>query len=365
MSVISVLMLSFSCLYLSAFVHTLFQNLRHYHWLIMACSNIFVLLRIELPPAKRRRGLAGSIVSTAVSAALIGTAVGLTVYRLWRDRGKEIEQLQAPPPPYQQGGWTPIEVTPPPPPPQKAIEAPPPRTPHNTPRARRTRQIIASSSKRSGGYRSRPRARAQLAFGPSNTSRTHGLTSLPPPEFDFGDITNSTEDPVEEQMDWLGGRLAQLIEDGKKALGREVVVMSEAKEDELDDGSDAWVEDAPVASSSKPLSRTGSLRWSKRPAALTFASSPPPSYSPPAVSTASSAPYHSSQFEPSSAPQTPSLRPMYGRGISVDADLGVGAGAGIQSSSWKDDGRAMESPEIREAMERARARFGRGRQGAT
>lgn len=40
------------------------------------------LLPADLPPAKRRRTLAGSIVSTAVSAALIGTAVGLTVYRL-------------------------------------------------------------------------------------------------------------------------------------------------------------------------------------------------------------------------------------------------------------------------------------------
>jgi len=38
--------------------------------------------KLELPPAKRRKGLAGSIVSTAVSAALIGTAVGLTMYRL-------------------------------------------------------------------------------------------------------------------------------------------------------------------------------------------------------------------------------------------------------------------------------------------
>lgn len=37
---------------------------------------------IDLPPPKRRRTLAGSIVSTALSAALIGTAVGLTVYRL-------------------------------------------------------------------------------------------------------------------------------------------------------------------------------------------------------------------------------------------------------------------------------------------
>ncbi|KAF9643828.1 hypothetical protein BDM02DRAFT_1315196 [Thelephora ganbajun] len=39
-------------------------------------------MEAELPPAKRRKGLAGSIVSTALSAALIGTAVGLTVYRL-------------------------------------------------------------------------------------------------------------------------------------------------------------------------------------------------------------------------------------------------------------------------------------------
>jgi hypothetical protein len=44
--------------------------------------NIRIRVDLDLPPAKRRRTLAGSIVSTAVSAALIGTAVGLTVYRL-------------------------------------------------------------------------------------------------------------------------------------------------------------------------------------------------------------------------------------------------------------------------------------------
>ena len=48
----------------------------------MATDRLILLLRIELPPLKRRRGLAGSIISTAVSAALIGSAVGLTVYRL-------------------------------------------------------------------------------------------------------------------------------------------------------------------------------------------------------------------------------------------------------------------------------------------
>jgi len=46
-------------------------------------THLFLLFHVELPPpAKRRRGLGGSIVSTALSAALIGTAVGLTVYRL-------------------------------------------------------------------------------------------------------------------------------------------------------------------------------------------------------------------------------------------------------------------------------------------
>lgn len=45
---------------------------------------LFLLIHVDLPPpSKRRRGLAGSIVSTALSAALIGTAVGLTVYRLY------------------------------------------------------------------------------------------------------------------------------------------------------------------------------------------------------------------------------------------------------------------------------------------
>ncbi len=71
-------------LYLEAAV-TLPPSLLHIHILhylfLMPCFSIFI--HVELPPpAKRRRGLAGSIVSTAVSAALIGTAVGLTVYRM-------------------------------------------------------------------------------------------------------------------------------------------------------------------------------------------------------------------------------------------------------------------------------------------
>ena len=86
-----------------------------------------------MPPAKRRRGLAGSIVTTALSAALIGAAVGMTVYKLsvplnhlvhavifikllsrWRDRGKEPDASHPsspPPPPYEEK-WTKPPVSP-------------------------------------------------------------------------------------------------------------------------------------------------------------------------------------------------------------------------------------------------------------
>lgn len=58
--------------------------LRPFHlvFLPFLMPHFILCINVELPPAKRRRGLAGSIVSTAFSAALIGTAVGLTVYRM-------------------------------------------------------------------------------------------------------------------------------------------------------------------------------------------------------------------------------------------------------------------------------------------
>jgi hypothetical protein len=65
-------------------------------------------------------------------------------------------------------------------------------------------------------------------------------------------------------MDWMGGKLAQLIADGQKALGREVVVMSEAPEDEVDDATGDWQEDEDAAamdtSNASISSRHGSLR---------------------------------------------------------------------------------------------------------
>lgn len=40
-----------------------------------------------------------------------------------------------------------------------------------------------------------------------------------------------------------GSDQGKLIEEGKKALNREIIVMSDAKEDEIDDGSCAWEEE--------------------------------------------------------------------------------------------------------------------------
>ena len=65
-------------------------------------------------------------------------------------------------------------------------------------------------------------------------------------------------------MDWIQDRLARLIEEGKRALSREVVVMSDAREDEVDDGSSAWEEEndryPPHHQPASSIRRAGSLR---------------------------------------------------------------------------------------------------------
>lgn len=58
-------------------------------------------------------------------------------------------------------------------------------------------------------------------------------------------------------MDWIGGRISQLVEEGKKALGKEVVVMSDSKEDEVDDGSGLWEDSDEGGLGSSSSSRYG------------------------------------------------------------------------------------------------------------
>ncbi|KAF9474758.1 hypothetical protein BDN70DRAFT_884476 [Pholiota conissans] len=346
----------------------------------------------DMPPLKKRRGLAGSIVSTAVSAALIGTAVGLTVYRLWRDRGKE-PQIQAvehsvpespdpstqpPPPPYQESEWKPLQQP-----------APVQVSSHVT----ASPKTIARRKRHAASATKRP----VIVYHSSRRSRPIGTASSTPvqPEFDFGqeeieEVGNQSV--VEDKMDWIGDKLSMLIEQGKRALNTEVVVMSDAKEDEIDDGSGAWEEDDdnPFGSrqygrstGSGPSSRAGSIRRARKPRNIV---PPPPSgtglglygvnassstslstspglggyqatYGPSPPSTSTTYASASAGFTPSSSMPHNTLlfdSPRTGthvRGLSYESALPS------SSSVTREDTAEWESPEIRESMERARARL--------
>lgn len=147
----------------------------------MANKNRLVLLfHVDIAPsAKRRRGLAGSIVSTALSTALIGTAVGLTVYCLyvppslpsfhplliadcngsWRYRSREPEQI-APPPPYDQGEWTPeVPALKSPASPCRAITNDPSTHPNTPSRRAKARHAVGASLSKRTSVHHRPLAR--------------------------------------------------------------------------------------------------------------------------------------------------------------------------------------------------------------
>ncbi|KAJ7714967.1 hypothetical protein DFH07DRAFT_863103 [Mycena maculata] len=299
------------------------------------------------PPTKRRRGLAGSIVSTAVSAALIGTAVGLTVYRLWRDRGSKDSESEPspaplpPPPPYQQGEWTPVRQP-------QAIEITPP-TPIITPRRRKVRHGVSVASTTKRHQRARPRIQPH-AFSPPP-----GPKSPLRPSLGSEPVEDEGAAAVEDQMDWIGDQLSMLIQEGQKALGREIVVQSDAREDEVDDGCGVWEEEGGgyeefggPSSYQNSLSRSSSPRQRQRPRNLTLA---PPSY----ASRPSSQSPRATRFEfvSSSLPSSAGTRwrpDAPGRGMSAESEAG-------RTNPTRDDEQTWESPELKESMARARARL--------
>ncbi|KAJ3994284.1 hypothetical protein F5050DRAFT_1575942 [Lentinula boryana] len=299
-------------------------------------SHLSYPFELQHPPAKRRRTLAGSIVSTAVNAALVGTAVGLTVYRLWRDRGigKHMEQQitgeaspSPPPPPYTPSSPD-VNVIPP--------------TPRTTRKSRRTHD--AHSSRR------RP-ARKVIhnisSLGASTSTPQSALFPPVQPAFDFSPLSQSSHstdldvDDQMDQMDSLGSKLSLLIEQGKRALGREVVVMSEVEEDAVDDGSGAWIEEDEEQEFGRKdrahrgrLSRSGST--SKRRAAGSV----------------------------SASSTTGSLGRRAGVGMNMNINpppYGMGTDMSLSSlpstppASLPTCETSWESPELRETMERARA----------
>jgi len=149
-------------------------------------------------------------------------------------------------------------------------------------------------------------------------------------------------------MDWIGDKLSMLIEQGKRALNAQVVVSSDAKEDEVDDGSDGWEEENDMRRSS-PRSRSGSVRHSKRPRTLNLG---------PGQSTHVPS---SPRFADFNIPMSSSV---------PNASFGYSAVPASQSTTSLnnislEDPSTFESRELRESMERARQRLMARRLGGT
>jgi len=226
----------------------------------------------DLRPAKRRKTFTDSVVSTAYSAALISTAVGFTVYKYWRDRGKgepaeeeELNKFSSPPPPYEPR-WSPhVEVSPPSPVP--AI---------HTPRPGRGSRPVAVKSHSRRRHMRKPQKRPRL--GPSTPSLrsvpSHSQLQSPPPSSHGED---EDADEVGSQIDSMSARLAKLIADGQRALNSEIVISSESRGDELDDGTGQWIEEdnlSPPSSPSKSVHESADLRSHPVPTALHSPSRP-------------------------------------------------------------------------------------------
>jgi uncharacterized protein YceK len=137
-------------------------------------------------------------------------------------------------------------------------------------------------------------------------------------------------------MDWIGDKLSQLIEEGKKALNREIVVMSDVQEDEVDDGCGAWEEDEDQHQGGKAsvsVKRSSSMKRGRRPV---------PSFDLP---TSASLPTFTSF--PTSSSSSPQVNGTHSRGLSWSDSI----------PSHCEDEQTWESPELRELMEKARAKL--------
>jgi hypothetical protein len=152
-------------------------------------------------------------------------------------------------------------------------------------------------------------------------------------------------------MDWIGDKLSMLIEQGKRALNAQVVVSSDAKEDEVDDGSDGWEEESDRRRSS-PRSRSGSVRHSKRPRTLNLGpgqSTHHVHHTPFALSSSSPG-FADFNFPMSSSVPNTSF-------VSGYSTLPASQSTTSLNNISIEDPSTFESRELRESMDRARQRL--------
>ena len=159
-------------------------------------------------------------------------------------------------------------------------------------------------------------------------------------------------------MDWIGDRISQLVEEGKKALGKEVVVMSDSKEDEVDDGSGLWED-----SDGGGLGSSTSSRYGRR-----SLSSPRRKRARPSI------PFHavlggSSEVSPSGPPAYGSATTLTFPGPSSSVTslvdpFSAPASATTTTAGWMRESEGdWQSEELKASMERARAMYMAKRRG--
>jgi len=159
-------------------------------------------------------------------------------------------------------------------------------------------------------------------------------------------------------MDWIGDRISQLVEEGKKALGKEVVVMSDSKEDEVDDGSGLWED-----SDEGGLGSSTSSRYGRR-----SLSSPRRKRARPSI------PFHTVLGGPSEV--SPSGPPAYGSAMvstfpgpsssvtSLVDPFSASASTSATTTEWTRESEGdWQSEELKASMERARAMYMAKRRG--
>ncbi|KAH8116324.1 hypothetical protein DFH11DRAFT_1579958 [Phellopilus nigrolimitatus] len=308
---------------------------------------------LDLPPSKRRKGVTGSVISTAYNAALVGAAVGLTVYRMWRDRGKEPEQV--PPPPYQEE-WVNSKRPISPSKPQIVLSQsqsvqPQSRSHSQIQRSQKGRAIPPARRHAGSGRHRQKLARPKVTRAARDTSPKRPLQQIQ--QHVQQEVVMEEEQDISEskdEMDWIGDKLARLIEEGKRALGKEIVVSSDAPEDEVDDGSGNWVEeDEPEASTSyassyrsRPITIGSPSRSSRHKATYSI-----PPTSPRRPTFANHSRFLSGDTGASvSRPITPS-----------QLDFAPESTSSMDLSSMREAENEWASPHIQESMERARAAY--------
>ncbi|KAK7060726.1 hypothetical protein VNI00_000458 [Paramarasmius palmivorus] len=296
------------------------------------------------PPAKRRRllGGLGGLGGLALTAAAVDGVIAVhpihytnaphaqaQTQTTTKQDPQQHQQHEAPPPPYTESAASSSQ--------HSLVHEHDSKRAHTTNTRLRTpqRQRQALTPRR---RRVQPRshifpnspAQPEFSFNAPSTSASgaaftfahaHPSTSQQPvPQTPRHEAEEEGEGEGDDSLSRLTSQLTSLIAEGKRALGREVVVMSECREDEEDDGLGGWVdEDAGSQSQSqRKLKRRGSGSRRGR-----------------------GSPYLNGSAN-SSLPGTPLPNATF-----TVPSTPAAAGLGLEREEW-------ESPEIRESMERAR-----------